>query len=93
VAYKPIETAPKDGARILLYDDGDVHIGYYEEASIGYPGGWVTLTAACIENCAWCLNPSLWDYLPDPNVIEGDGNAVEAQGCNEVHQEGHVQDR
>lgn len=106
MAWKPIETAPKDGKLLLLYDEGEARIGYYSGppwewmepihdlngkgvgAYSHVGGGWMTPHAGCVESCQWGLEPTYWDYLPDPNVIEGEVNAVDSQERQESHEEG-----
>ena len=41
--WQPIETAPKDGARILLWGGHDAVIGYWQDGTKnGWPTGWRT---------------------------------------------------
>ena len=58
--WKPIETAPKDGRRLLLYGD-DIHYG----VTVGYwePGNSDWLDA---EGKDYIGRPTHWDDLPEP---------------------------
>src|SRR5262249_57189843 len=38
--WQPIETAPKDGTRILLWDTDEVVIGKWDDISMGGAEGW-----------------------------------------------------
>jgi hypothetical protein len=57
--WQPIETAPKDGTRLLLFSRRPwdrPHVGYY----CGPPHGWVT-------DHGWCgPKPTHWQPLPEP---------------------------
>ena len=59
--WQPIETAPKDGTWILLYDEQDViEVGWWE--SFDCPGGGAMI--------GWCVDrvthPTHWMPLPEP---------------------------
>ena len=69
--WQPIETAPKDGTRILLTNGTDVSIGAYEWCS-GFYGAWTneydpqpTDGPGAIAGW-WTENPSYWMPLPAP---------------------------
>ena len=53
--WKPIETAPKDESRILLYEKGSMCVGHWWN---NYDG-WA-LKVLCIDN------PTHWMPLPEP---------------------------
>jgi hypothetical protein len=61
--WQPIETAPKDGERIMLADvsDGYVSSGFYDQSVWNH--GWVT---ACDRSDADTIDPTHWMPLPEP---------------------------
>lgn len=63
--WQPIETAPKDGQRVIIYCDHGVEIGWYEH-KIKYGSVWTT---ECCENFGGYENPSHWMPLPIPPEI------------------------
>lgn len=96
MAWKSIDTAPKDGRTVLLFD-GRPHIGSYEEPwekvihrltydDVIHRGGWMTLAASCVESCQWGLKPTHWDELPE--LPDGGNHAVDSQAGQGSHQEG-----
>lgn len=58
--WQPIETAPKDGTRVLL---ADVSNG---EIIAAYMGAWMEETFSCLSGqpCAWTPEPTHWMPLP-----------------------------
>lgn len=56
-AWQPIETAPKDGTPVLVYDDGAICLAAFDAIS----GFWIDVTA--MEPA-----PTLWQPLPAPPV-------------------------
>ena len=56
--WQPIETAPMDGAEIIILDDGCVRTGHWNEHI-----GKFTGVGGNIFN--WCENPTHWMPLPD----------------------------
>jgi hypothetical protein len=75
--WKPIESAPKDGTKILLFTDwaGDVHCPPFAEAQIGY---WEDDVDAPLrkEASGWRKEfigePTHWMPLPEPPESKGD---------------------
>ena len=57
--WQPIDTAPRDGSRILLYDRGVIVEGYY----VGAPCFWV-IVDRYDDSCL----PTHWMPLPEPPV-------------------------
>lgn len=64
--WQPIETAPKDGTWLLVWDDGLWIAAWDAETSSGEPWGW----AEARENGVR-LRPTYWMLLPDPPESEG----------------------
>ena len=63
--WQPIETAPKDDTRILIYSDDGVDIGAFN--IFWYPGIWLRDQTAEYDNDAAPINnPTHWMPLPDP---------------------------
>ncbi len=73
--WQPIETARKDGSKILIFVDGEIKIAYWSKTPRWWPwdGGlerpcWVGFT--CGDdwfNEYWSeTNPTHWMPLPDP---------------------------
>ena len=65
--WQPIETAPKDGATILLYfpkgywaDDRDIAIGFWSD------GDWYSGEADSTPMTGFGSFPSHWMPLPEP---------------------------
>lgn len=60
--WQPIETAPRDGSRVLLATDGDVTSGQF------ISGEWCLADWARDEQGAsfWLGDPTHWMPLPDP---------------------------
>lgn len=55
--WQPIETAPKDGTRVLVVEEGEYHVAWFVDA----PGaGWVH--AADDYNIV--MEPTHWQPLP-----------------------------
>jgi hypothetical protein len=67
--WQPIDTAPRDGRQILLYqpEEGgcigpeDFELGYYI-----FAGRWVVNAWYCTEYEAFEKSPSHWQPLPEP---------------------------
>lgn len=55
--WRPIETAPKDGTKVVVYDEGDVWIAYWYRTSPQLFGWWA------IDHG---VNPTHWLPLPPP---------------------------
>jgi hypothetical protein len=64
--WQPIETAPKDGATILGFADGDMAVvKWYQEDRIPEGGYWsLTVCGAYAESGEWW--PTHWQPLPEP---------------------------
>lgn len=71
--WQPIETAPKDGTEIILYNGNDISIGYF--ASCGYDNDdryqWIVFDADIFPGMlnGWPNNehgPTHWMPLPEP---------------------------
>ena len=59
--WQPIETAPKDGTRVILNDSLHTQIGFYSTAlDCGECLGWVN------DEGIVSLNPTHWMPLPEP---------------------------
>ncbi len=77
-AWRPIETAPKDGTRGLLYCPGmplPIHVGFYRDRqTLDYgvatrsDSGWV-IEAFAVMAARWQL-PTHWMPLPEPPETE-----------------------
>lgn len=70
--WQPIETAPKDGAEILLFEQtvsGPFYrVGYWEESGQNVHNGneeegW----SLADEGYTGCIEPTHWMPLPDPS--------------------------
>ena len=66
--WKPIETAPKDDTRILIYDGTDVVVVRWEETSDhdkdrGWPDGWY-------DAGTFLYAATHWMPLPEPPTKE-----------------------
>ena len=61
--WKPIETAPKDGTRILLATNDYVFEGYWHQYSPHCDGWW---KVSDIENLGNTIYPTHWMPLPEP---------------------------
>jgi hypothetical protein len=66
--WQPIETAPKDGTEVLLYEKGSINIGCYDwcEFENGSFKHWTGLSDS-LEN------PTHWQPLPTPPQEQGEG--------------------
>ena len=72
--WRPIETAPKDGSVLLLWDGeaqdmgwmSNCHIGFWSEP-IDAPGDWIDGMGRREE-----FYPTHWRPLPSPPVKEGE---------------------
>ena len=63
--WQPIETAPKDGTEVLLWDGG-VYLGHW----LSKTWVWVMAPRDAIDHRAhldWC-HPTRWMPLPEPPV-------------------------
>jgi len=77
--WQPIDTAPKDGTVLLLYDAGDdipgkpvIMVGYYNklrQEQKFYRSAWMPVYIDHIQ-----LSPSHWMPLPDPPDMPTTGN-------------------
>lgn len=57
VTWKPIDTAPKDSTRVLVFAEGEVFVGEYWGGE-----GWYCLTS---QTGGEVLQPSLWTEIPE----------------------------
>jgi hypothetical protein len=68
--WQPIETAPKDGSRIILWWNGRAVEGYWFNNSthMSQRSGW-TFCDQCI---AWleAVNPTMWQPMPRPVIMQ-----------------------
>lgn len=81
VTWQPIETAPKDGTRVLLWFDGTVVSGSWNPQvdikgnSYG-PGGWDAETLPS-HGCGCCSSdndpPTYWMPLREPTIAAASG--------------------
>lgn len=62
--WQPIETAPKDGSTILLWD-GVETTGYWKEYSFS-PGSWQLAMTGSYAQDGDLDNPTHWAPLPEP---------------------------
>lgn len=71
--WQPIDTAPKDGTVIWLYDP--VH-NYQQKGSfctasiatdMGWEDGWMLVDEQC-GGWGWICEPSHWTPLPEPPI-------------------------
>lgn len=62
MSWKPIETAPKDGTEILLYEPGPAYVqmGYWVR------DGWLMVDAQCGGESS--ATPTHWLPIPEPPV-------------------------
>lgn len=76
--WQPIETAPKDGTKILGYDPdiGVSTMSYFDDGSlVFYSKSWII---ALFDVCDECypkpigINPTHWMPLPPPPQQEGE---------------------
>jgi hypothetical protein len=61
-AWRPIESAPKDGTAVLLFGDGDTFVGQwstYSTWNLVHAGGYA-------EDADAPSSPTLWLPLPEP---------------------------
>lgn len=71
--WKPIETAPKDGTRVLIVSDDQVFIGYWSESAkfgdeIEKPG-WQIHESEMDEWYAVAVDDAThWTPIPEPPV-------------------------
>ena len=68
--WKPIETAKKDGTRILVFDSENIEIAFWsrsiwvaKEQKDGTYGAWCVVDA---RSDSYCVNPTHWMELPKP---------------------------
>lgn len=70
-AWQPMETAPKDGSEVLIWDRGAIRVARFE------PLGWSQATAIAFRwfiplgkgECSggtFAVDPTRWMPLPDP---------------------------
>ena len=67
--WQPIETAPKDGTRILLWDTDEVVIAKWDDISMGGAEGWqiaVVNMLSGLKHYEAAFNPTHWMPLPEP---------------------------
>lgn len=69
--WQPIKTAPKDGTRVLLHDNGNVVIGrWLPDAAFGEHQtgpGWQIFDCELDDWYAWAIkDPTEWMPVPDP---------------------------
>jgi hypothetical protein len=69
VDWQPIETAPKDGTRILLWDTDEAVIAKWGEISMGGAEGWQIAVVNMVGDVNYyeaAFNPTHWMPLPEP---------------------------
>jgi hypothetical protein len=66
--WQPIETAPKDGTAILLFNEEEQYtwVGWYEECEDARLFGW---NATYLLDARDCLSPDFWMPLPSPPAL------------------------
>ena len=69
--WKPIETAPKDGTRIIALVDGSQRIVAWTKTSHVPLYGWCLVDQGA-EDCELC-SPTYWMPLPDDPKEKNDG--------------------
>ena len=68
MTWQPIETAPKDGRRILVYGgtwEGELGGKEPSVIAMGYAGDTVCVADTCYYD-AWIVAPTHWMPLPEP---------------------------
>lgn len=63
-AWQPIESAPKDGTRVLIYQGGHVYIAWWDEKD--WTGVWVIFDCDDSFYSLTADHPTHWLPLPDP---------------------------
>jgi hypothetical protein len=69
VDWQPIETAPKDGTRILLWDTDEAVVAKWDDISMGGAKGWQIAVVKLIGDVNYyeaTFNPTHWMPLPEP---------------------------
>lgn len=67
--WQPIETAPKDGTKILSFEDDEFAVVWWQLDRWGKEGQW-SVTAS---RGGWYLSPTHWMPLPNPPEKENNG--------------------
>jgi hypothetical protein len=85
VDWQPIETAPKDGTRILLWDTDEAVIAKWDDISMGGAKGWQVAVVNMIGDVNYydaAFNPTHWMPLPEPprgyadSAVPGDDSGM-----------------
>jgi hypothetical protein len=70
--WQPIETAPKDGMRVLFYTPGDDETGYLPSMQVSYIDKGGELPTYDVDQWHDGLRPTHWMPLPEPPEEEND---------------------
>lgn len=61
--WQPIDSAPKDGSGVLVYDEGAIFLAWWDDEQ----GGWIDTAAMVSRPCE--PSPSHWHALPAPPEV------------------------
>ena len=70
--WQPIEMAPRDGSKLLLWQVGSCCVGFFDH-SLRYGGLPSWYTYAFDYNCVEAIDPTDWRPLPPPPKTEEGG--------------------